>query len=69
VRAVGQAEARLKEAAKLGFANALVPMVHRPGSGGKAAPEGPISAQRLGHVQDLTALFRKSNNSTADRKR
>ena len=69
IRAVGQAEARLKEAAKLGFTEALVPAVHRPGAKGKAAADGPISAQRLGHVQDLTALFRKANTSTSDLKR
>jgi len=62
VRAVGQAEARLKEAAKLGFAKALAPAVHRTGSKAKAE-NGLIAAQRIGHVQDLTALFRQSNNS------
>ncbi len=62
VRAVGQAEARLKEAAKLGFAKALAPAVHRTGSKAKA-DGGPIAAQRIGHVQDLTALFRQDNNS------
>jgi DNA repair protein RadA/Sms len=69
IRAVGQAETRLKEAAKLGFASALVPAVHRPGAKGKAAPEGPISAQRLGHVQDLTALFRQGDNLASGLKR
>jgi DNA repair protein RadA/Sms len=62
VRAVGQAEARLKEAAKLGFAKALAPAVHRQGAKAKAG-EGPIAAQRIGHVQDLMGLFRKSNES------
>ena len=62
VRAVGQTEARLKEAAKLGFAKALAPAVHRAGSKAKAT-DGPIAAQRIGHVQDLTALFRQENNS------
>ena len=62
VRAVGQAEARLKEAAKLGFAKALAPAVHRTGSKAKAE-SSLIAAQRIGHVQDLTALFRQSNNS------
>jgi DNA repair protein RadA/Sms len=67
VRAVGQAEARLKEAAKLGFSSALVPAVHR--KGGKAESPGPISAQRLGHVQDLVGLFRQGNNLTSGSKR
>jgi DNA repair protein RadA/Sms len=69
IRAVGQAEARLKEAAKLGFASALVPALHRKGVSAKPAPEGPISAQRLGHVQDLTALFRQGNNLASGPKR
>jgi len=68
VRAVGQAEARLKEAAKLGFTSALMPAVHRAG-GKNRANDGPIAAKRIGHVQDLTALFRQSNNSTAGQKR
>ena len=55
VRAVSQTDGRLKEAAKLGFAQALVPAVRRHG---KAAPEGPIGVRRIGHVQDLVALFR-----------
>jgi DNA repair protein RadA/Sms len=69
IRAVGQAEARLKEAAKLGFAEALVPAVHRPGSGAKAAPDGPIATRRLGHVQDLTSLFHQDKSLTAGQKR
>jgi DNA repair protein RadA/Sms len=69
IRAVGQAEARLKEAAKLGFAQALIPALHRKGQSGKPAPEGPISAQRLGHVQDLAVLFRQGNNLPSGPKR
>jgi DNA repair protein RadA/Sms len=68
VRAVGQAEARLKEAAKLGFTSALMPAVHRAGGKGRAT-EGPIAAKRIGHVQDLTALFRQGNNTAAGLKR
>ncbi len=49
VRKVSQSEARLKEAAKLGFARALVPE-HR----GVAAE---ISLVEIGHLQDLVALF------------
>jgi DNA repair protein RadA/Sms len=55
VRAVSQTDGRLKEAAKLGFAQALVPAVRRTGRG---ASEGPIGVRRIGHVQDLVALFR-----------
>ncbi len=73
IRAVGQADARLKEAAKLGFAKALVPAVLRPGhrakpGAAKAEADNVISAQRLGHVQDLTSLFRQ-DKTTRDAKR
>lgn len=69
IRAVGQAEARLKEAAKLGFASALIPASHRPGGAAKPVADGPISAQRIGHVQDLAGLFRQGNNALSGPKR
>jgi DNA repair protein RadA/Sms len=55
VRAVSQMDGRLKEAAKLGFASALMPVVRRQG---RSVPDGPISVRRIGHVQDLVSLFR-----------
>ena len=65
IRAVSQTEARLKEAAKLGFTKALVPKVARQGhadprsksgqEGGNAAVEEPIGVNRIGHVQDLVS--------------
>jgi DNA repair protein RadA/Sms len=54
VRAVAQAEARLKEAAKLGFAQAMVPASPRKGKG----PAGPLAVRSVGHVQDVVGLFR-----------
>lgn len=72
VRAVSQTEARLKEAAKLGFAHALVPAVRSQGKAGKGKagsgnglPEGPIGIRRIGHVQDLVALFRPNGKATS----
>ncbi|MEA4838880.1 MAG: DNA repair protein RadA [Rhodospirillaceae bacterium] len=62
VRAVGQTEARLKEAAKLGFGQALIPAGRRKGR--KAEPEGPLAIRRIGHVQDLVALFRGDDKRT-----
>ncbi|EKV32392.1 DNA repair protein RadA [Caenispirillum salinarum AK4] len=61
VRAVAQAEVRLKEAAKLGFGDALVPRRQpKPGSGGKMRPapviEG-LQVREIGHLQDLVAMF------------
>ena len=60
VRAVSQTDARLKEAAKLGFAQALVPAVRRQA---KPTPDGPIGVRRIGHVQDLVALFRPADGA------
>ncbi len=57
VRGVSQTESRLKEAAKLGFTQALVPAVRRQA---KPTPDGPIAVRRIGHVQDLVALFAPS---------
>ena len=55
VRQVAQAEARLKEAAKLGFAAAVMP--RRPARGrGLAAPEG-LRLDEVGHLSDLVAKF------------
>jgi DNA repair protein RadA/Sms len=53
VRAVSQTEARLKEAAKLGFAGALTP----PRRGSKGARDGGIRLREIAHLRDLLALF------------
>jgi len=54
VRMVGQAEARLKEAAKLGFTAAALP--RRPAAQGRglAVPDG-VTAWEVGHLADLVA--------------
>ncbi len=59
VRAVSQTEARLKEAAKLGFAQAVV-----PGLRGKARAKAkaPLEIRAIGHLQDLVALFRPEHD-------
>ena len=56
VRQVAQAEARLKEAQKLGFSGACLP--RRLARGGKATtvPEG-FTLHETGHLTDLVALF------------
>ena len=55
VRPVGQIESRLKEAAKLGFANAYSP---RTGANGKKkiTIKG-LNQREIGHLQDLVNLF------------
>jgi len=50
IRPVAQAQARLKEAAKLGFANALAPPVRA-----EKAERLPLSASSISHITDLVA--------------
>ncbi len=61
VRQVAQAEGRLKEAAKLGFAAACLPRRLARGSRPLAAPEG-ISLTGIGHLTDLVGAFRKAGS-------
>jgi DNA repair protein RadA/Sms len=68
IRAVGQREQRLKEAAKLGFAAAWAPP-QRAGRGRPATPAG-IEVVEMGHLGDLVARFspvpsrRRANTET-----
>ncbi len=55
VRPVSQADARLKEAAKLGFAAALTPP--RRGRSGERGGESGLAIQELQHLRQLVALF------------
>ncbi|NKD54858.1 MULTISPECIES: DNA repair protein RadA [unclassified Haematospirillum] len=58
IRAVTQGEARLKEAAKLGFAEALSPRRRqKPGARGGTGPVDGMAVREIGHLQDLVALF------------
>lgn len=54
VRAVTQAEARLKEAAKLGFERALVPASRRKGG---RAPSGGLDLVEIARLHDLVDLL------------
>lgn len=53
VRAVGQSESRLKEAAKLGFTRAILPARRRGAGGGLAG----LTVEEIGQVGDLAAQF------------
>ncbi len=55
VRAVAQGDIRLKEAAKLGFAQGLVPAPARKGKALVSA--GSLAVRPIGHLQDLPGLF------------
>src|SRR6185437_10779024 len=56
VRQVAQAEARLKEAAKLGFDSACLPRRVARGNRPLAAPDG-LRLDEIGHLSDLVARF------------
>ena len=56
VRQVAQAESRLKEAAKLGFATACLPRRVARGNRRPASPEG-LQLAEIGHLSDLVAQF------------
>jgi DNA repair protein RadA/Sms len=59
VRPVGQREARLREAAKLGFRSALVPR-GRAGGAASPRPEG-IVVDEIEHLSDLVARFQPAD--------
>jgi DNA repair protein RadA/Sms len=61
IRQVAQAEARLKEAAKLGFLQATLPRRVARGNRPAAAPEA-IELAEIGHISDLVSRF--APNST-----
>lgn len=56
IRQVAQAEARLKEAAKLGFEQAFLPRRIARGNRPLASPDG-LRMQEVGHLTDLVAQF------------
>ncbi len=57
IRQVAQAEARLKEAQKLGFTSACLPRRVARGNRPLAAPEG-LALHEIGHLSDLVAGLR-----------
>ena len=59
IRQVAQADARLKEAAKLGFGQATLPRRVARGNRQPAAPEG-LELAEIGHISDLIARFAKN---------
>jgi DNA repair protein RadA/Sms len=62
VRAVSRPEARLKEAAKLGFTGAWVPPRARgKGGKGKSTGEAGMDVEEIAHLQDLVAHFATGN--------
>jgi len=56
IRQVAQADARLKEAAKLGFDSATLPRRIAHGNRRLAAPDG-LALEEIGHIADLVARF------------
>ena len=56
VRAVAQSDARLKEAAKLGFGQGLCPPPRKSKSSAHATTP-PLTVTAIGHIQDLVSRF------------
>jgi DNA repair protein RadA/Sms len=56
IRAVAHAEARLKEAAKLGFGRAILPELRRK-KGEKASRNDGLSLATIRQLHDLVAMF------------
>lgn len=66
VRAVGRADARLREAAKLGFDRALTPeMKNRKGKSSRKSEA--IAIDRFSHVADLVAAIAARAGGTPNR--
>jgi DNA repair protein RadA/Sms len=64
VRQVPQAEARLKEAAKLGFDQATLPRRVARGNRKADAPDG-LLLQEIGHIADLVSGFAVNSEQPA----
>jgi DNA repair protein RadA/Sms len=62
IRQVAQAEARLKEAAKLGFDSAALPRRLAHGNRKLVAPDG-LRLEEIGHIADLVARFAPESGS------
>jgi DNA repair protein RadA/Sms len=63
VRPVGQREARLREAAKLGFRSALVPR-GRAGTAPSPRPPEGIAIDEIEHLTDLVARFQPADRAS-----
>ena len=61
VRSVGQADARMKEAAKLGFTSALMPT--RRGKNKKS--KGSLELREVSELQDMVSYFERGGDSAA----
>ena len=57
VRRVSQTEARLKEAAKLGFSRAILPAPAQGKGAGESAAAAGITLSPITHLHDLVAMF------------
>ncbi|MGF1608225.1 MAG: DNA repair protein RadA [Kiloniellales bacterium] len=67
IRAVGQSDTRLKEAAKLGFARAFTPQ-RRGNAAKRRGPEG-LEVKELTHLRDLVALLSSDSSLPLGRRR
>jgi DNA repair protein RadA/Sms len=67
IRPVGLTDMRLKEAAKLGFSEAIVPRRPRAQSGRDAPDADGISLTQIAHLRDLVELIGAPPSRTAGR--
>jgi len=65
VRAVSQVDARLKEAAKLGFTRAIIPARTRGNGAKKNIKAGTLEITEISHLEDLVLLFSKPEGGKA----
>jgi len=65
VRAVSQVDARLKEAAKLGFTRAIIPAKTRGKRDQTKTKEGGMEITEISHIEDLLRLFSKQDEKKA----
>lgn len=60
IRPVSQTESRLKEASKLGFEQAILPLRRSTKKNTKTDPSFPLPVDELSHLQELVSFFKKS---------
>lgn len=66
IRAVSQLEARLKEAAKLGFTRALIPTVRKRKGKGRSLPKMDMKIREISHLVDLVSLLAVPKKSSSE---
>lgn len=69
IRPVSQSEARLKEAAKLGFEQALIPLIRSAGKKKRGVASAGLSLDEMGTIGDLFDLFPEAHKAARSQDR